>query len=196
MTGAKVPQEKVDKILEAIRLSASSAGLQPYKVIVVDDEATKQQLLPAAFNQPQLTEGSHVLVFAAYEKLTAQHIDDLISLHVKVKNVPAETLAPFKNSISGAFLSRTEEANFNWAARQAYIGLGTALIAAAYEGVDATPMEGFNPAAFDEILGLKEQHLKSVAILVLGYRDEANDFLAKAPKVRREMKDFAIHFPA
>jgi nitroreductase len=196
MTGEKVPQQKVDAILEAARLSASSAGLQPYKIIVVEDEAIKKQLQPAAYNQPQITEASHLLVFAAYEKITAAEIDDYINLQATVKKVTAESLAPFKERLVNTILPRTDVENFNWAARQAYIALGTALIAAANEAVDATPMEGFDPAAFDEILGLKKSGLKSVALLVLGYRDAANDFLANAPKVRREMKDFVVHFPA
>ncbi|MGC4104268.1 NAD(P)H-dependent oxidoreductase [Ferruginibacter sp.] len=195
MTGAKVPQQKVDNILEAARLSASSAGLQPYKIIVVENEAIKKQLQPAAFNQPQIAESSHLLVFAAYENLTAQHVEDYINLQAAVKKIPAESLADFKKVLLDKIVARDEATNFNWAARQAYIALGTALIAAANEEVDATPMEGFDPAAFDEILGLKDLGVKSVAIMVLGYRDEANDFLAKAPKVRKEMKDLVVNFP-
>jgi len=194
MTGKEVPEEKVNAILEAARLSASSAGLQPYKIIVVKDEATKKLLQPAAFNQPQITEASHLLVFAAYESLTAQHVEDFINLQIAVKKIPAESLEVFKNTLLNNYVTRADETNFQWAAKQAYIALGTALIAAANEQVDATPMEGFNPAAFDEILGLKELGLKSVALMVLGYRDEANDFLAKAPKVRRDMKDFVVNF--
>ena len=195
MTGAKVPQQKLDTILEAARLSASSGGLQPYKIIVVENDDVKKQLQPAAYNQPQITEASHLLVFAAYEKITAQDIADYINLQATVKKITPESLADFKNKLTGAILGRTEDSNFNWAARQAYIALGTALIAAANEAVDATPMEGFDPAAFDEILGLNKLGLKSVALLVLGYRDETNDSLAKAPKVRRDMKDFVVHFP-
>jgi nitroreductase len=196
MTGEKVPRQKVDAILEAARLSASSAGLQPYKIIVVENEDVKKQLQPAAFNQPQITEASHLLIFAAYENITTLHVDDFINLHASVKKITTESLDGFKNMLLSNIVSRNEEANFNWAARQAYIALGTALIAAANEAVDATPMEGFDPAAFDEILGLKALGLKSVALLVLGYRDEANDLLAKAPKVRKDMKDFVVHFPA
>lgn len=193
MTGEKVPEEKLNAILEATRLSASSVGLQPYKVIVVSSESLKQQLLPAANNQPQIVEGSHLLVFAAYESITQQHIDNYINLHASVKNIAAETLKPFKEKLESNLLSRSNGDNFNWAARQAYIALGTAIIAAANEKVDATPMEGFNPDSFDEILDLKKQGVKSVALLVLGYRDEANDFLVKTPKVRKEMKDFVVN---
>jgi nitroreductase / dihydropteridine reductase len=196
MTGAKVPQAKVDVILEAARLSASSIGLQPYKIIVVEDEATKQLLHAHSMNQPQITESSHLLVFASYEKITQEYIDAFFSLQAKVKNVTLESLADYKAMIEGHIFSRTDEVNFNWAARQAYIALGTAIIAAANEAVDATPMEGFDPAAYDKILGLEEQGLKSVALLVLGYRDEANDFLARAPKVRKDMKDFVVNFTA
>lgn len=193
MTGEKVPAAKLEKILEATRLTASSVGLQPYKVIVVENENTRQQLQPAAFNQPQIIEASHLLVFAAWEKITAKDIDDYINLHATVKNTDVNSLADFKNKISSSILSRSDEANFNWAAKQAYIALGTAIIAAAEEKVDATPMEGFNPAAVDDILGLPQMGLKSVTILALGYRDVQNDFLVNAPKVRREMKDFAVH---
>lgn len=196
MTGQKVPQQKVDRILEAARLSASSVGLQPYKIIVVEDEAIKKQLQPAAYNQPQITEASHLLVFAAYENITAKDIEDYINLQAAVKKVTPESLSPFKERLVNTILPRTAEENFNWAARQTYIALGTALIAAANESVDATPMEGFDPAAFDEILQLKNAGLKSVALLVLGYRDEANDYLAHAPKVRRPMEDFVLNFPA
>ncbi|MBS1512589.1 MAG: NAD(P)H-dependent oxidoreductase [Bacteroidetes bacterium] len=196
MTGAKVPEEKVQHILEATRLSASSVGLQPYKIIVVSDEETKRKLSPLGMNQPQLLESSHILVFAAQENITAQHIEDYIALQMKIKNAPAENFQAYKETISNHLLSRTADANFNWAARQAYIALGTAIIAAAEQKVDATPMEGFNPAGFDEILGLHQLGLKSVALLVLGYRDEANDFLANAPKVRKDLKDLIVRFDA
>lgn len=196
MNGTKVPQQKFDTILEATRLSASSAGLQPYKIIVVENENVKKQLQPAAYNQPQITEASHLLIFAAYENVTATHIDEYINLQATIKNVLVESLAGFKDMLLGHINSRSAEGNFNWAARQAYIALGTALIAAAEERVDATPMEGFNPAAFDEILGLQELGLKSVALLALGYRDEVNDYLINAPKVRKDMKDLVVHFPA
>jgi len=196
MNGAKVPQQKVDAILEATRLSASSTGLQPYKIILVEDEAVKKQLQPVALNQPQITEASHLLIFAAYENITAAHVDEYMELQSKVKNVTLESLDGFKSMLNNNIVARTPDANFNWAARQAYIALGTAIIAAAEEKVDATPMEGFDAPGFDEILGLKALGLKSVALLVLGYRDEANDYLLNAPKVRKDMEDLVMNFPA
>lgn len=184
MNGKTVPKEKIDNILEAIRLSASSAGLQPYKVFVVSDEATREKLKEAGYNQPQFTEGSHVLVFAAWKKLTAEKVDNYMNAIATTRNVPVESLDGFKGNLSN-FVAQTAEQNFIWTSRQTYIALGTGLIAAAFEEVDATPMEGFNNDAFDEILGLREQGLKSVSVMVIGYRDEENDFYAKAKKVRR-----------
>ena len=193
MNGNKVSQEKVDAILNATRLSASSYGLQPYKVIVIENAELREKLKPAAYNQPQITEASHLLVFAAYENITTEHINDYMTLHASVKGIDVSNMESFKNMLEQSLLSRPADANFNWAARQVYIALGTAMIAAASEHVDATPMEGFNTAAFDEILGLKEKGLKSVVLLPLGYRDENNDTLAKAVKVRKDNKDFVIH---
>ncbi len=193
MTGAKVPKEKVELVLQAIRLSASSFGLQPYKVIVIENEEVRKKLQKAAFNQPQITESSQVLVFAAFENITEKHIDDYMELHAQVRGVSIESLAGFKKRLTGTLLSKIPADNFNWAARQVYIALGTGLIAAANEGIDAVPMEGFNPDEFDEILSLKEKGLKSVVIMALGYRDETNDPLAHAAKVRKEKKDFIIN---
>lgn len=183
MTSEKVPAEKVDEIVEAIRLSASSAGMQPYKVIVVENPEIKAKLQAASFN-PQVSESSHLLVFAAYDSVKQQHIDEYIDLIVKTREVPAESMDTFKSRLGEGFLSFTPEQAFNWASRQAYIALGTAIIAAANLKVDSTPMEGFAADQFDEILGLREKGLKSVVLLALGYRDEANDPLANMKKVR------------
>ena len=188
MNGKKVPQEKVDNILEAIRLSASAAGLQPYKVIVVEDEATKEKLKQVAFNQPQITEASHVLVFAAWDKVTDERVDSYIGQMASERGVTLESLAAFRGNLAG-LVAQTEEQNFNWAAKQAYIALGTALVAAAYEEVDGTPMEGFNNADLDELLGLKAKGLKSASILTLGYRDTENDWLAPLKKVRKSKEE-------
>jgi len=184
MTGATVPEEKIDHILEAIRLLASSMGLQPYTVFVIENPELRKQIQPAAYNQPQIVESSHILVFAAWDNVSEAQVDAYMAHIAEERGIPVESLAGFRANFGG-ILSRSAEENFNWTARQTYIALGTALVAAAYEQVDATPMEGFNPAAVDEILGLKEKGLKSVSILALGYRDEANDSLAKAKKVRR-----------
>ncbi|GAB3782480.1 NAD(P)H-dependent oxidoreductase [Spirosoma horti] len=192
MNGQKVPAQKVDTILEAIRLSASSVGLQPYNVIVIDNHELKGKIHEKACPQPQIVEGSHLLVFAHWASLEASQIDTYINLIADTRNVPVDSLTPFADSIKAGLLSKTPEDQAVWASRQAYIGLGSALIAAATEHVDATPIEGFNAAALDELLDLPAKGLRSVALVALGYRDEEKDFLAKAPKVRRAKEEFFI----
>lgn len=188
MNGQSVPKENLQNILDAIQLAPSSAGMQPYHVIVVENKELLKRIHTEAAQQPQIVEGSHLLVFAAWKNLTAAHIDEYINRIAETRNVPVETLDGFKGNLLG-LLQRSDEANHNWAARQAYIGLGIAAVAAANEQVDATPMEGFNPAALDQILGLEAKGLNSVAIMALGYRDAENDFLAGAKKVRRTATD-------
>ena len=191
MTGEVVPQEKIDNILEAIRLSASSMGLQPFNVIVIDNPALKSKIQPVANNQPQIVESSHLLIFAAWANITQEKIDAYLDLIVSERGVAPESLAGFRKSLEG-LLKHSKEENYHWAARQAYIALGTGLVAAANEQVDATPMEGFKPAGVDELLGLEEKGLRSVAFMTLGYRDVAKDPLAFAKKVRRSSEDFFI----
>ena len=184
--GAKVPAEKLNNILEAIRLSASSIGFQPYEIIAISNPELKNKLTPIANNQPQIAACSTLLVFAAWENVTAAQIDAYFQSIADTRGIPLESLSNFKNSVAG-IAQRPQEVNFNWNARQVYIALGTALVAAATEKVDATPMEGFNNEALDQELGLKEKGLRSVVILPLGYRDEATDPIAKMKKVRRPL---------
>ncbi|MBA3681272.1 MAG: NAD(P)H-dependent oxidoreductase [Bacteroidetes bacterium] len=192
-TNAKVPTNKLNRILEAIRLSASSAGLQPYSILVIENEELKKQLLAAANNQPQVTEASHLLVFATWENITEEKVNNYIQHVATVRDMALESLDVYKNRLLG-LTARNAEENFNWAARQTYIAMGTGLVAAADEQVDATPMEGFDSVGFDDILKLKEKGLKSVAIMTLGYRDIVNDPTVNFKKVRRSGEDLFIHF--
>jgi nitroreductase/dihydropteridine reductase len=192
MNGIKVPEEKIHNILEATRLSASSMGLQPYTILLVENENLRNTLSPAAFNQPQIVEASHLLVFAAWEDVTEKQVTDYIENIAKVRSVSLESLNGFKASLMNIVHGRTKEQKYEWAARQAYIAFGTAITAAALEEVDATPMEGFKPEAVDEILGLKEKGLRSVTMLALGYRDNEKDFLANAKKVRRVKEELVL----
>ena len=192
MNGKKVDEHKVDTILEATRLSASSLGLQPYNIIVIKDEVLLKKIHENACKQPQIVECSHLLVFAAWSTMTEKHFDDYITDITKQRGVTAESLAAFKANYMNGIMTRSVEQNFNWAARQTYIALGSALVAAAIEEVDSTPMEGFNAPALDELLKLKERGLQSVSLLPLGYRDEANDYLVKAKKVRRAKEKLFI----
>lgn len=187
-----VPEDKVNRILEAIRLSASSSGLQPYQVIVVKNKALREQIVPHAWNQQQIVDGSHLLVFAAWDNYTEQRINTMFDLVNEERGFTNEGWEAYRQKILAAYPPRPAEVNYEHAARQAYIGLGTALIAAAEEGVDSTPMEGFDPEKVDEILDLKEKGLRSVILLPLGYRQEEGDWLVNLKKVRRTSSEF-IH---
>jgi nitroreductase len=185
-----VSDEKVDRIVEAARLAATSSGLQPYEIIIVKSQAVREQMKPKAFGQSQITDGSHVLVFAAWDDYTPERINMMFDLHNTERNSKDEGWENYRKMLLGSYPTRGAEVNFQHAAKQAYIGLGTALIAAAFEEVDATPMEGFDPAGIDEILGLKARGLRSAVILALGYRDTAQDWLVNLKKVRRSGTQF------
>ncbi len=185
-----VPQEKVERILEAIRLTASSSGLQPYQVFVVTNQALLEQIKPVSWNQAQVTDCSHLLVFAAWDNYTAERINMMFDLTNEVRGFKNEGWEKYRQSLLSSYPQRDAEVNYQHAARQAYIGLGSALIAAAYEEVDSTPMEGFSPEAVDEILGLKALGLRSVILLPLGYREEDQDWLVNLKKIRRPHDSF------
>ena len=174
----------MNNILEATRLSASSYGLQPYNIIVVSNPETKQQLLPAAYWQTQITDSSHLLVFSIWQNISDKQVGHYINDIAATRGISAEALKGFSDTILGTVKNLSTEQQQTWASKQAYIALGTALIAAAEQQVDVTPMEGFIPEAFDTILGLKGKGLKSVVVLALGVRSE-EDELAGALKVRR-----------
>ncbi|MEJ7693648.1 NAD(P)H-dependent oxidoreductase [Daejeonella sp.] len=191
MNGTLVPQEKIDIILESIRLSASSIGLQPYNVLVISDRDLLEKIQPIAFNQGQITQASHLIIFAAWDKITQERVDAFIS-NIAVSRGVEESSLGIMRGYGDNFVAQSAEDNFKWAARQAYIALGTALVAAASVEVDSTPMEGFNTEALDELLGLKERGLKSVSILPIGYRDAEKDWLAPLKKVRTPKEELFV----
>ncbi|QWD44576.1 NAD(P)H-dependent oxidoreductase [Polynucleobacter paneuropaeus] len=185
-----VPQEKLDQILEAIRLTASSSGLQPYEVLVITNPEIRTKIRAIANDQSQITDCSHLLVFAAWDTYTADRINQAFDMTEEIRNIKTETGNAYRQMLLKNYPARDPEVNFTHAAKQAYIGLGTALIAAAYEAVDSTPMEGFDPKALDEILDLKSQGLRSVVMLPLGYRKADEDWLVNLKKVRRANDHF------
>lgn len=190
MNGQAVPEEKVEQILEAARLAPTSSGLQPFKIFVITNPSLKQELLPQTYNQQQIIDASHVLVFAAWDNYTEERIDNVFSHANAQRGIPSEATAAYVATLKSSYLTRDAETNFQHAARQAYIAFGLAIAEAALLKVDATPMEGFDNAKYDEILKLKEQGLRSVTVLPLGYRDEANDWLVGLKKVRQPKEDF------
>ena len=185
-----VPQDKLDRIVEAARLAPSSSGLQPYEIIVVSNQDVRARIRAAANDQSQITDGSHLLVFAAWDNYTPERINHMFDLNVSMRGGTNEGWEKYRQILLTNYPARSAQENFEHAARQAYIALGASLIAAAFEKVDCTPMEGFEPAAVDAILNLSDKGLRSVAILPLGYRLSAEDWLEKLVKVRRPTSEF------
>jgi nitroreductase len=192
MNGEKIPQDKLDRILEATRLAPSSYGLTPYHVIVVEDQELKEQLQGACYGQTQLSESSAVLVFATWDEVTEDSVGNYINEIARQREIPVESLEGLQGMMNGSLSNMTQEQKISWAQRQAYIGLGFALTAAAVEQVDCTPMEGFVPTTVDSTLGLKELGLMSVVVLPLGYRDTENDPMSSMKKVRWDNERFFI----
>lgn len=189
MNGKKVSQQKIDNILEAARLAPTSSGLQPFEIIAVTNQQLKEAIRPIAWNQSVITDCSHLLVFAAWDTYTEERINKMFDLTNEIRGFKNEGWENYRQKLLSFYPQRSSEENFNHAAKQAYIAFSLAIAAAAFEGVDCTPIEGFEPEAVDKILGLKEKGLKSCVLLPIGYRDEANDWLVKLPKVRKSKED-------
>ena len=185
-----VSQDKVNRIIEAARLAPTSSGLQPFEVIVVTNKDIRAQIQAVANNQAQVTEGSHLLVFAAWDTYTADRINHHFDLTNAERGGTNEGWENYRQMLLKNYPSRDAQVNFEHAARQAYIGLAASLIAAAFEEVDSTPMEGFVPKSVDEILGLGAKGLRSVALLPLGYRAKGQDWLENLKKIRRPVSEF------
>ena len=179
-------------ILESIRLTPTSLGLQPLKVWVVESEVLRDALLPIANNQPQIKQASHILIFAAYTAVTDEMIQNYMQNVATTRNMPVENLEGFSNMIKG-FVGKLSPAELQeWTARQTYIALGVAMATAAHLKVDSTPMEGFSNEKLDELLQLPQQNLKSTVMLAIGHRDEANDPLSKVAKVRKPSSEIFV----
>ncbi len=192
MNGNKIPEAKLNTILEATKLAPSSFGLTPYNIIVIEDEETRKKLQPHFYNQPQVGESSALVIFATWNSITEKEVAEYMQEIADERGVPVENLKDFAGYINGSIKNLTAEQLQIWAAKQTYIALGFTLVAAASEEVDATPMEGFIPDAVDEALGLKALGLHSAVAVTLGYRDAANDYLSGAKKVRRATEKLII----
>ncbi|OIQ43732.1 MAG: NAD(P)H-dependent oxidoreductase [Roseobacter sp. MedPE-SW] len=188
-----VSEEAVAKIVEAVQMAPTSSGLQPYELLVVRNKDLRAAIRPVAWDQAQITDGSHLLVFAAWDNYSEERIDAVVDQMAAERGGMNDLLQGYYDRLKAMYLPRSEEENYAHAARQAYIGLGFALAAAAELGVDSTPMEGFDPAQVDEILGLKEKGLRSVLLLPLGTRDESGDWLVNLKKVRKPLGTFVTN---
>lgn len=179
-----VPEDKVAQIVEAVRMAPTSSGVQPFELFVIRNAEVRAAIRGVARDQAQITEGSHLLVFAAWDNYTAERIDAVVALNEAARGA-SELLSGYYEGLKAMLLPRPAEVNAAHAAHQAYIALGFALAAAAELGVDSTPMEGFDADQVDEILGLKAKGLRSKVILPLGYRQEGADWLLPMAKVRK-----------
>jgi nitroreductase/dihydropteridine reductase len=189
MNGEKVAEDKVERILEAARLAPTSSGLQPFEIFVIKNQAIKEKIKPVAWNQSVITDCSHLLVFAAWDTYTADRINYMFDLTNDIRGFKNEGWENYRQMLLSSYPQKDAEENFNHAAKQAYIAFSQAIAAAAFEGVDTTPLEGFDAAAVDDILGLREKGLRSAVLLPLGYRQEDKDWLVNLTKVRKPMED-------
>ena len=195
MNGEKIPQEKVDRILEAARLAPTSSGLQPFEVVVVTNQQSKDEIRAIAWNQSVVSECSHLLVFAAWDTYTPDRINKMFDLVNEKRGFKNEGWEKYRQMLLNTYPQREAELNYQHAARQAYIAFSMAVVQAAEEKVDSTPMEGFDPDALDKILGLRALGLRSAVLLPIGYRSADGDWLVKLAKVRRPKSEIVRELP-
>ena len=187
----KVAEGDIQQILRAVQLAASSYGFQPYKVFVVSDPELKARLHPAAYNQPQVLDCSHVFVFAHYLDFSAADVRQFLQRKAEVLNVTYDKMEGAEKYLSEQMAKKPSEAMKIWTSRQAYIALGNLLAACGELRIDACPMEGFKPDEFGEILGLPQMGLKAVVMATVGYRSE-EDKTQFVAKVRRSIEDLFV----
>jgi len=185
----KVSDEDLETLLEATRLSASSYGLQPYHVFVISNQEVKEKLKPASWGQSQITDASHIIVFANTTDFGEELVDDYIKNASIARNIPTEGLKGYADFMKSKLLELPSETKNNWATKQAYIAFGNAMQAAAELKIDTCPMEGFQSEEYNKILGLEEKDLNATVVLAVGYRSEDDDtqHLAKVRKPKEEL---------
>ena len=179
----KISDADLEDLTEALRLAPSSYGIQPWAFMVVSDPAIRAELRKAAWDQPQITDASHLVVLCAKTKLGKEDIDAYIGDIAATRGMPAESLSGFHEMMMGSIGRQTPEGITTWNQKQVYIALGVLLAEAAQKKIDSCPMEGFDAAGFDKILGLTEQGLTATVLCPVGYR-ASDDASAAYAKVR------------
>lgn len=190
-TSKKIPQVNIETIKNAFNLTATSYGLQPVTMFVIENEDLKKNIEAAAFNQQQVGTCSHVLVFAVSKTIDQSFIEAYFNLVKDIRNTPEEILTPFRNFLIEDFEKKSDEETHVWASKQAYLALGNLLTVCALEGIDACPMEGFEIPKVDDILALEKRNLTSVLLMPIGYRAD-DDMFAEFKKVRKNTTDTVI----
>lgn len=189
MNGKKVSEEKLNNILEAASLAPTSSGLQPFEILVIENQELKSEIRKIAWDQSVITDCSHLLVFAAWDTYTAERINKMFDLTNDIREFKNEGWESYRQKLLSYYPQRDAEENFNHAAKQAYIAFSLSIAAAAFEKVDSTPLEGFEADKLDQILGLREKGLRSCVMLPIGYRDAEKDWLVNLKKVRKSRED-------
>jgi nitroreductase / dihydropteridine reductase len=190
----KVSNENIDKIIEAARLAPSSSGLQPFQLVVIQNQEIKEKLSKVALNPDCMKNCSHVIIFAAWDRYTAERIDHVYDHTTEERGLPKGRFSSYTDQLKEIYLKQPAEENFAHTARQTYIALGMALAQAAELRLDSTPVEGFDSTVVDKILELKKHGLKSVSLMYVGYADVADDWIAPMKKVRTPIEEFVIEF--
>lgn len=190
--GKLLSDEKLNKLTQAFNLTATSYGLQPIKLLVVQNKELQKKLTTHSYGQQQVAQASHVLVICIEKHISAEYIHNYFNRVKQLRNTEDEILDPFKGALIDSFSKKEIKEVRRWATNQAYLALGTLMTVCAIEDIDACPMEGFDPLAYDKDLGLKEMALTSVLALPVGYRAQ-DDMFATLKKVRKELEDSIIH---
>lgn len=185
----KLSTENLETLLEAARLSASSYGLQPYHVFVISDPEIREQLKPVSWGQSQITDASHLLVFAGVTDFDETLLDGYLNRVSKTRQIPLDNLKDYGDFMKSKILGLPVTTKQQWAARQVYLALGNVMQAAAELAIDSCPMEGFEVKKYDQILGLSKKGLTATVLLPVGYRseDDATQHLAKVRKSNGEL---------
>lgn len=186
-----IPQDKIDVLKKAFNLTATSYGLQPVKLAVIKDKTLQQELVSHSMNQQQVAQASHVLIFCIVDTVDEAYVKAYFDRVQNIRNTPDDILKGFKDYLIDDFNGKAKTEIDKWATKQAYLTMGNLLTVCAIEGIDACPMEGFDPKAYDEKLGLTERGLHAVLVMPIGYRAE-DDMFADLKKVRKNLNESVI----
>ena len=188
-TSKKVSEEDLETLLEAIQLTASSYGLQPYHTFIIIDTELRQKLQPVSWGQTQIVDSTFLLVFANKTEVDGEWIDAYLKNISETRNIPLDALSEYSEIMYGNILGLSKEEQANWTTKQTYIALGNLLSAAAALKIDTTPMEGFDSAAYNELLGLTEKGLNASLVVAIGYRsdEDATQHFAKVRQAKKEL---------
>lgn len=184
-------EEKLNVLKQTFNLTATSYGLQPVKMVVVSNQEVKEKLVPLTYNQPQVRDASHVLILCIESKIDVGFIVDHFKRVEETRKTPREILNKFENNLVDVFTGWNQDQIREWMVNQLYLTLGALLTVCAVEKIDSCPMEGFQPEAYDKLLGLDNKGLESVIVLPVGYRDDS-DFFLKLKKVRRGIDELVV----